>query len=99
MQKQVPFMGRVITRQQVLDEMQWCDERYPHDDYCEPPAKKPWQENRTYKWAVEHAGRLYPPKLLAHRLTGRALVGDGLIGGKVNRVFQQLGFEVKRIRE
>ena len=98
MQKQVRFKGTLITLQQVLDEMQRYDEQYPHNDYCEPPAKMPWQENRTYKFAVVHAGRLYPPKLLAHRLTGRALVGNGLIGGKVNWIFEQLGFEVKRIR-
>lgn len=99
MEMRVRFRGTVITLRQVLDEMQWYDDQYPHNDYCEAPAIKTWLENKAYKFAVVHAERLYPPKLLAHRLTGRALQGDGLIGGQVNRIFVQLGFEVKRIRD
>lgn len=99
MQTQVRYRGTVITLQQVLDEMRWYDREYPHNDYCEPPAKKPWQENRAYKFAIIRAGRRYPPKLLAHRLTGLDLQGHGLIGGQVNRIFRQLGFEVERIRD
>jgi hypothetical protein len=74
------------------------DIEYPNNDYCTGTAKRPWHENRTYKYAVVHGGQLYPPKYLAHRLTGRALQGEGLQGSKVPTVFERLGFEVRRIR-
>ena len=96
--KVVHFRGNAITRQQVLDVMAEYDIDYPNNDYCEPPATVPWQENQAYKYAVVHAGRFYPPKYLAHCLTGRALQGEGLHGGHVNRVFEGLDFEVIRLR-
>lgn len=96
--KVVHFKGTAITRQRVFDVMARYDIEYPNNDYCEPPAKRPWHENKTYKYAVVHEGRRYPPKYLAHCLTGRALQGEGLLGGHVNRIFERLGFEVRRIR-
>ncbi len=95
---EITCLGTVITRQQVLDVMARYDVEYPDNDYCAGTATVPWHENRTYKYAVVHAGRLYPPKYLASLLTGRALVGEGLQGSKVPIIFERLGFEVKRLR-
>jgi hypothetical protein len=84
-----------FTRQQILDTMAWYDQQYPDNSYCEPPAIKSWLDNTIYHYAVRHAGRLYPPKFILHRITGLALQGEGLTGGKLtNGVFEDLEFEV-----
>ena len=98
MQEATQFKGTTITRQQALQGMEEYDLDYPKNDYCEPPALKPWHENRLYKWALVHRGRQYPPKYLASQLTGRAPKHEGLGAGNAIRIFEELGFEVQRLR-
>ena len=78
--------------------MMHYDQDYPKNDYCEPPALKAWHQNRLYKWAVVHRGRLYPSKYLASQLTVRALQHDGLGARNTIRIFEELGFEVRRLK-
>jgi hypothetical protein len=93
------FKGTTITRQQVLQAMEQYDRDYPKNDYAAPPGTRPWLLNSAYKYAVVHRGRFYPPKQLAARLAGGALRGDRLRGGAVNRIFEELGFDVRRLRQ
>ncbi len=92
----VTFKGATISRQRILDLMARYDRQYPNNDYHEPPTKKGWLDNNAYKYAVLYGGKRYPPKYLVHLATGRALQGEGLKGGQVNRVFEQLAFDVVR---
>ena len=84
----VRFFGRMIDRPDLLKTMRRFDAEYPDwRDYDD------WLSRATYKYAVRHEGRLYPPKLILSMLTGvDRMKFNG--GGQTNSVFERLGFEV-----
>lgn len=82
MVKQTSFMRRTFTSDDVLEAMTRFDEtmrsKYP---------KKRW---KTY--AIEHSGKLYPPKDTMRLIIGIEDIGSG--GEPVNSKFQDLGFKI-----
>jgi hypothetical protein len=84
--KQTIFRGTAITDQQVLEAFDRFDR--------ELRATFPKRQWVTY--AVEHNGRLYPPKTIIRLITGGRTPG----GGKpVNSRFEDLGFKIVVIDE
>ncbi len=82
-----------ITCPQVLAELARYDAAFPANDYDERAGGPGWLDAPTYRFALVHEGRLYPPKYLLHRLTAAPL--ERFSGGEfTNRVLRRLGFEV-----
>lgn len=84
----INFKGRPITAQRVLNVMSDFDKQYPNtNDYDS------WLNNSSYKYAVDHGGRLYPCKHILSRATG---LSTALFNGgeQTNSVFRRLGFRV-----
>jgi len=84
----VTLLGRPITRDQVLAALRHFDSAYRDtNDYDR------WLDKRTYKYALPHAGRLYPCKYILSVASGFDLTEFG--GGRqTNSKFEGLGFEV-----
>ena len=84
----VTLLGRPITRDQVSAALRHFDSAYRHtNDYDR------WLDKRTYKYALRHAGRLYPCKYILSVASGFDLTKFGG-GQQTNSKFQRLGFEV-----
>jgi hypothetical protein len=81
------FKGQDISREDVLEAM----ERFDAGIRGTFPAKR-W---RTY--AIQHNGRLYPPKETIRLIVGNRAVGSG--GESVNSRFRELGFEIVTLSE
>lgn len=88
----VDFRGNAVTAADVRRALAEFDKLYPT-----PNAYNNWLENGTYKYALQHQGRLYPPKYLLSQVTGSAT--DEFTGGpQTNRVFEELGFRIVALR-
>lgn len=82
------FKRKFLTRQMVLDAI----DRFERDsEFTEIKSK--WRDNRGYKYALRHRGRLYPPKPILSLASGFSR-GSFNGGDQTNRVFRQLGFDV-----
>lgn len=67
------------------------------ESYRDRAEYENWLENKKYKYAIAHLGRLYPPKALLSIATGLPL-SDFNGGVESNRIFQQLGYQVLSLR-
>jgi hypothetical protein len=84
------FLGRIVTDRDIITATKRYDQQYPvTNDY------DGWLNNGRYKWALRRRGRLYPPKLILSRVSGK-YVGDFSGGDQANRVFDDLGFLIIR---
>lgn len=82
----VSYRGKTITRDDVLKAMG----RFDKD------IRESFPQKRWVTYAIEHEGKLYPPKETL-RMTGIEDVGGG--GEPVNSRFRDLGFRIVNIRE
>jgi len=55
----VTFLGREITRQQVIDAFNHFDSQYPDTNSYDS-----WINKRTYKYAIRYNSKLYPCKFI-----------------------------------
>jgi hypothetical protein len=78
------YRGFTITRSKVIKAMALFDR-----DRASFPSK------RWVKYAIDHDGRLYPPKQIMRLITGTEDVGNG--GHRVNSRYENLGFSVVTI--
>jgi len=81
------FKRQDISREDVLHAM----ERFDSEVRSVFPGKR-W---KTY--AIQHDGRLYPPKETIRLIVGTSAVGSG--GEPVNSRFRELGFEIVTLSE
>jgi len=59
-----------------------------------------WLANKNHLYAIQHQGKLYPPKRILSKITGIHYNGNGIHGGPpTNHVFEDLGFTIKKIKE
>jgi hypothetical protein len=86
--KQSTIKNTTVTANDILSAMKDFDKTYPDTNGYEA-----WLEQRQYKFAVEHQGRLYPCKYILSQATGID-TGEFSGGAQTNRVFGQLGFNV-----
>ena len=84
----VTLLGKPVTRDDVLAALRRFDAEYRDtNDYDR------WLDKGTYKYALQHAGRLYPCKYILSLASGWAL--DRFGGGQqTNRKLKALGFDV-----
>jgi len=84
----VTLLGRPVTRDQMLAALKDFDSAYRDtNDYDR------WLDKITYKYALRHAGRLYPCKYILSVASGLDVTDFGG-GQQTNSKFQRLGFEV-----
>lgn len=84
----VKFLGRRVTRQNVIDALRHFDSQYPNtNDY------KSWLDDRRYRYALIYGDKLYPCKHILSLASGFDL-GRFTGGEQTNKVFRRLGFEV-----
>lgn len=85
---QTTFLGRTITKQQVVDALNEFARQYP-----DPESYDNWLQNDNFRYAILFEGREYPPKHILSVVTG---IPTTIFGGgrQTNRVFHDLGFEV-----
>jgi hypothetical protein len=79
--KQSTFKGKVVTAEEVVQQMARFDKEY---------------RDSSSKWgtfAVKHSEKLYPPKQILSMATGIS-VDDFSGGDYTNRHFVELGFEL-----
>lgn len=81
---------QIITRDDVLAAMARFDAELRPGEYDQ------WDVRMSQKWAIEHAGLRYPPKVLWSLLTDRA-VNSFSGGGDLNKRFVRLGFALVRL--
>jgi hypothetical protein len=85
--QQTTFKGQTITREEMLKAM----ERFDQEQRPIFPKKR-W---KTY--AVEHNGKLYPPKETLRIAVGKKDIGTG--GQPVNSRFEGLGFRIVTLQD
>ena len=84
----VIFKRRTVSTQEILRAMSHFDAEYRDtNDYDS------WLEKKTYKYAVQHEGNLYPCKHVLSLATGIP-TSEFSGGGQTNSVFRGLGFSV-----
>lgn len=91
-----------VTDEQVRNAIARYDREYPLNDYPRTPDKqyvKTWLENKTYKFAIRHRGKFYPPKEIVRLAIGPRLAemyhfSGGRGPGRANGVLEELGFEI-----
>jgi hypothetical protein len=86
----VMFRGVAVSREDVLRALVEFDATYGHDSN----AYDGWLDKAVYCYALHLGGRLYPPKHILSVVTGMPTTDFGG-GEQTNRVFRQLGFEVR----
>jgi hypothetical protein len=85
---QVVFKRQTVTREAILAAMRRFDADYPDSNLYDR-----WLQKENYKYAVTHAGRVYPPKRILSLAT--SIPTSRFVGGdQTNNVFLALGFEV-----
>ena len=89
----VDFFGKRLTHDDVVKELQKYDYEYPDTNQYDD-----WLEKETYKFVLEHNGRLYPPKHILSRITGIS-TSEFSGGDRTNSVFEKLGFIVRDKKE
>lgn len=82
------FRGVSVTYQAVHEALLDFDEKYPN-----PGDYDQWIDKDGYKYALEFAGRLYPPKHILSVVTGID-VSQFSGGEQTNRIFQELGLVI-----
>ena len=85
----VRFRGKDITKDMVVRELEKFDAEYPDTNNYDN-----WIEDNSYKYALEHRGKLYPPKYILSRLTGID-VSEFSGGDQTDNVFRELGFIIR----
>ena len=83
------FKSKTVTRKAILDAIHEFDRQYPNSSTYDD-----WLRKRSYIYAVLYDNRMYPPKQILSMATGISTT-DFNGGEQTNRVFHQLGFEVK----
>ena len=87
----VECYGELISHSQVLRALHDFDREYPNTN-----EYRNWLNRGNYQYAVEHDGKLYPPKKIMRDVLGIP-ESNKLHGGKpTNRCFERLGFCVIR---
>jgi 5-methylcytosine-specific restriction protein A len=86
----VTYRGITISRQDVLRSLAAFDAVYGDDTN----AYDGWLDKGVYRYALHVGGRLYPPKHILSVVTGISTT-DFSGGEQTNRVFRQLGFDVR----
>ena len=84
----VTFKGVEVEAQDILLTIREFDSRYVRTNDC-----KSWLENKAYKYAIRHDGKLYLCKHVLSRATS-IHTSEFNGGGQTNRVFRELGFHV-----
>ena len=80
------FKGEPVTTEDILAATREFDEQYPDSNSYDA-----WLDKDTYKYAVEHNGKLYPCKYILSRATGIDILEfEG--GNQTNSVLSKLGF-------
>ena len=82
------FLGREITKQQVISALSHFDSQYPDTNSYDS-----WLNKRTYKYAIQYSARLYPCKLILSLASHRPM-SDFSGGQQTNNLFQKLKFKV-----
>lgn len=83
------FRSKDITREQIIKELKIFDEQYPtSNDYDS------WLHKDTFRFVLEHDGKLYPPKYILSRVS-KLDVSEFSGGVETNSIFTELGFIVK----
>jgi len=84
----VIFLGQTLDTKDVLDELRSFDRQFPKtNDY------ENWMRKKSYRYAIDYSGNLYPPKLILSWASGNET--DEFSGGKqTNTVLEQLGLKV-----
>jgi len=91
----VMFKGDLVIRRGILDAMREYAAKHPDTNTFtgRRGGSKGWLHNRSFKYAVWHGGRAYPPKHILSKATGVPR-GEFSGGSQTNEVFAQLGFQV-----
>jgi hypothetical protein len=82
------FRGVSVTAQDILAAMRNFDSLYSDTNECDS-----WLEKKTYKYAVEYNGKLYPCKHILSQAT-RIDTSDFNGGEETNRIFRELGLHI-----
>ncbi len=84
----IKFKGKYVKTNDILTAIHKFDAQYPDSNSYDA-----WLENETYKYAVQHGGKLYPCKYILSQATG--IDTSKFNGGsQTNSVFHRLGFRV-----
>jgi 5-methylcytosine-specific restriction enzyme B len=84
---QTEFKGIKISSNDVLKALEAFNKQYPSSEY------KNWLYNESYKFALKHDNKFYPPKYILSQITGISL--NKFSGGEqTNNVFLELGFDI-----
>jgi len=83
------FRDKNITKDMIVRELEKFDAEYPDTNNYDN-----WLEDNSYKYALEHRGKLYPPKYILSRLTGID-VSEFSGGDQTDNVFRELGFTIR----
>jgi 5-methylcytosine-specific restriction protein A len=86
----VTFRGDPVSRADVLRALAEFDAAYGDDTN----AYDGWLDKGVYRYALHVGGRLYPPKHILSVISGISTT-DFSGGEQTNRVFRQLGFDVR----
>ena len=81
------YKGQDISREDVLDAMRRFDDK----------GRSSFPASRWKTYAIQHNGKLYPPKETIRLIVGRRAIGAG--GEPVNSRFRELGFEIVTLAE
>ena len=84
----IELKGTLVTRDAVVRALSQFEQDYPDtNDYDN------WLNKKTYKYAVQFNGRLFPCKYILSEATG--IPTQQLNGGEpTNRVIRALGFNI-----
>src|SRR5215510_14647495 len=82
-----------IDRERIIEAIEEFD-RTVRDT----PEWQGWENNRAQKWAIDHQGRVYPPKKIISMATGQPV--NGFSGGsESNDYLERRGFKVISLHE
>lgn len=82
-----------VTQDAILNALAEFD-----DSLRASPEWAAWDTNKSQVWALEHEGRLYPPKKIVSMATGQE-VGSFSGGPDTNDYLAARGFATRRLRE
>ncbi len=82
------FKGVPVKTDDILKAILEFDAQYPNTN-----SYGAWLEKDTYKYAVQHGGKLYPCKYILSQATGID-TSEFNGGNQTNNVFRRLGFHV-----
>ncbi len=82
------FKGITVTSEMILKELHKFNHKYKDTNNYDN-----WLEKKSYKYAVQYDGKLYPCKYILSEATG-IYIRDFNGGEETNRVFRQLAIRV-----